>query len=158
LIPFILLLFVAFSTISPILDRLWIAVFPFFEPPAGSNFGEILGSPEILAKLVGDWFFFGLFLVMAVFNIAGEEFLFRGVLLPKMGGVFGKWDWVANGVLMGAYHWHQPFMILGGMVFSAFCFSFPARRFRSTWMSIIIHSMQFLLSLPMILAIVLGLT
>lgn len=34
----------------------------------------------------------------------GEEFLFRGVLLPRMKGVFGKWDWVANGVLGTFYH------------------------------------------------------
>jgi membrane protease YdiL (CAAX protease family) len=157
-IPFTLLLFASFFTIAPLLERLWVSVFPFFAAPAGSNFGEILGSPGILAQLVGNWFFFGLFLVMAVFNIAGEEFLFRGVLLPKMDGVFGNWDWVANGVLMAAYHWHQPYMILGGIVFATLCFSLPARRFRSTWMSIIIHSMQFLLSFPMILAIVLGLT
>jgi uncharacterized protein len=32
----------------------------------------------------------------------GEEFLFRGVLLPCMEGVFGRWSWVANGVLFGA--------------------------------------------------------
>ncbi len=68
----------------------------------------------MVAQLVGNWSFFGLFFVMAVFNILGEEFFFRGVLLPKMGGVFGKGDWVVNGVLMGAYHWHQPWMILTG--------------------------------------------
>jgi membrane protease YdiL (CAAX protease family) len=94
---------------------------------------------------------------MAVFNILGEEFLFRGVLLPKMGGVFGKWDWVANGVLMGGYHWHQPWTILGTMVVAIFTLALPARRFRSTWMSIITHSAQHVIVLPMILAIVLGL-
>ncbi|MCC6985270.1 MAG: hypothetical protein IT309_02485 [Anaerolineales bacterium] len=30
------------------------------------------------------------------------------MLLPKMEGVFGKWDWVANGVIFGFYHLHQP--------------------------------------------------
>jgi len=158
LIPFTILLFVIYLTIVPILDRLWVSVFPFFSPLPGSDFNEILGSPEILAQLVGNWSFFGLFLVMAVFNtFLGEEFIFRGVLLPKMEGVFGKWDWVANGVLLGAYHWHQPWTIAGAIVANVFCFAFPAKRFRSTWMSIIIHSMQFLLTIPMILAIVLGL-
>ena len=34
---------------------------------------------------------------VVIFNyFLGEEFLFRGVLLPKMQGVFGKYDWVAN--------------------------------------------------------------
>ena len=38
--------------------------------------------------------------------------LFRGVLLPKMRGVFGKWDWVANSVLFGPYHMHVPLRIV----------------------------------------------
>ena len=45
----------------------------------------IFESQEILDRLVGAWWFFGLYVVNAVFNtILGEEFLFRGVLLPKM--------------------------------------------------------------------------
>lgn len=142
----------------PILDRLWVSVFPFFAAPPGTDLNEILGLPEILAQLVGNWSFFALFLVMAVFNtFLGEEFIFRGVLLPKMEGVFGKWDWVANGVLLGAYHWHQPWTIVGAIVANVFCFALPARRFRSTWMSIIAHSMQYVLTIPLILALVLGL-
>jgi hypothetical protein len=38
----------------------------------------------------------------------GEEFLFRGLLLPRMHRVFGKWDWLANSVLFGLYHVHKP--------------------------------------------------
>jgi membrane protease YdiL (CAAX protease family) len=53
-----------------------------------------------------------LFVINAVFNtFLGEEFLFRGVLLPKMEGVFGRGSWVANGVLFGFYHVHQPWGI-----------------------------------------------
>ena len=55
-------------------------------------------------------------LVSLVFNyLLGEELLFRGVLLPRMAGVFGRWDWVANTVLFGLYHvhkiWSWPSMI-----------------------------------------------
>ena len=64
---------------------------------------------KILGRLVGAWWFFALFVIYAVFNtILGEEFLFRGVLLPKMEGVFGRGSWVANGVLFALYHVHQP--------------------------------------------------
>jgi hypothetical protein len=48
--------------------------------------------------------------------------------------------------------------IPGSVVDGALVFALPARRFRSIWMSIIIHSMQFVFAIPMILAIVLGLT
>jgi membrane protease YdiL (CAAX protease family) len=133
-------------------------VFPFLAQPASANLDTVLRAPEMAAQLGGNWSFFGLFLVMAVFNIAGEEFFFRGVLLPKMEGVFGKWDWVANGLLMGAYHWHQPWMIASGaLIASPLLFALPARRFRSIWMSIIVHSAQFLILIPMMLALVLGL-
>jgi membrane protease YdiL (CAAX protease family) len=133
-------------------------VVPFFAMPDSANLDAILRAPEIAAQLAGNWSFFGLFLVMAVFNIAGEEFFFRGVLLPKMEGAFGKWDWVVNGVLWGAYHWHQPWMIpAASLVVGPLLFVFPTKRFRSTWLAIIVHSAQFLLLIPMTLAVVLGL-
>jgi membrane protease YdiL (CAAX protease family) len=154
LIPFILLFLASFLA-SPYLDRLWLSVFPFFATPASMD-QSVLGTPEVMAQLVGDWQFLGLFLLTFVFNILGEEFVFRGVLLPKMEGVFGKWDWVVNGVLMSTYHWHQPWMILSGIVASVFFFALPARRFRSTWMAIIIHATEYVFTIP-ILLVVLGL-
>jgi len=154
---FVVLLVTVISMIGPILDTQWVSLFPVLSPTAGSNFNELLASSEILAKMVGNWSFFGLFLIMAVFNILGEEFIFRGLLLPKMNGVFGKYDWVINGVLMGAYHWHQPWTIPGAILANIICFSFPSKRFKSTYISMLIHGSQFILSLPAILLLVLGL-
>jgi membrane protease YdiL (CAAX protease family) len=158
LIPIIVLLAASEFVISPALNGLWIRILPFFAEPPQFAMGPVLESPDVQAQLVGAWWFLALFVVMAVFNtILGEEFLFRGVLLPKMEGAFGKWDWVANGVLMGAYHWHQPWGIPGNIFVAILFFALPAKRFRSNWMTIIAHSMQYLLTIPMILALVLGL-
>lgn len=108
--------------------------------------------------MVGAWWFFGLFLVFAVFNsVLGEEFLFRGVLLPKMEGVFGKWSWVANGVLFGLYHVAQPWTIAGNVLSGIFLLAFPSWRYRSTWMGIILHSAQNVFFGFLILGVVLGL-
>ena len=108
-VPLLVLVALSDVVLAPTLDHLWVSWVPFFAEPAGFGLGSALESPEIQAQLVGAWGVLGLFFVNSVFNtILGEEFLFRGVLLPKMGGVFGKWDWLANGVLMGAYHFHQP--------------------------------------------------
>ena len=71
----------------------------------------------------------------------GEEFLFRGVLLPRMESVFGRWSWVANGVLFGLYHVHQPWGIPNS-VLTGLLYTYPTYRYRSTWMSIILHSAQ----------------
>ena len=156
-IPFILLLFlVIYTVIGPPLDTQWFTLFPRFAPTVGSNLNEVFASTEIQAKVVGNWAFFGLFLIMAMFNIIGEEFLFRGVLLPKMEGVFGKGDWVANGALMGAYHWHQPWTIPGSIIAGITCMSYPVKRYKSTYMSIIIHGFQFIVTIPMIIMLVLG--
>jgi membrane protease YdiL (CAAX protease family) len=158
LIPLIILGTAYGIFLTPVLDRLWVSIFPFFAEPPGYGAGAFLESPEIQAQLVGAWWFLALFAVSAIFNtVLGEEFLFRGVLLPKMNGVFGKWDWVANGVLFGLYHLHQPWSILASIIDGIFLFAFPARRFRSTWMSIILHSLQSVFFLFLILGLVLGL-
>ncbi|HEY6582441.1 MAG TPA: CPBP family intramembrane glutamic endopeptidase [Rubrobacter sp.] len=80
--------------------------------------------------------------MQAAFNtMLGEEFLFRGVLLPRMESVFGRWSWVANGVLFGLYHVHQPWGIPNS-VLTGLLYTYPTHRYRSTWMSIILHSAQ----------------
>jgi membrane protease YdiL (CAAX protease family) len=139
-------------------DGLWVSVFPFLAEPPGYSMAAVFQSQAILDRLVGAWWFLGLFVFSAAFNtILGEEFLFRGVLLPKMEGVFGQWSWVANGVLFGFYHVHQPWGIVGAAISGALLFAFPSWRFRSTWMGIIVHSAQSVYFAFLILGIVLGL-
>ena len=73
-----------------------------------------------------------------------------------MEGVFGSWSWVANGVLFGFFHLHQPWGILGSVI-AGLLYTFPTWRFRSTWMSIIIHSAQSVFFAFLVLGVVLGL-
>ena len=106
--------------------------------------------------MVGAWNILALFTVSAIFNtILGEELLFRGLLLPRMNKVFGKWDWVVNGILFGLYHLHQPWGILS--VGALFLFAFPTKRFRSAWFGIIAHSGQSVFFIFLMLGLVLGL-
>jgi membrane protease YdiL (CAAX protease family) len=62
------------------------------------------------------------FAIGLVFNIFGEEIYYRGYLLPRMRGAFGKWDWVANGVLFTLKHvyqrWMYPGILVGGLAFA----------------------------------------
>jgi membrane protease YdiL (CAAX protease family) len=140
------------------LDALWVSIFPVLAEPPGYSLSAVFESQEILAGLVGAWWFLALFVINAVFNtILGEEFLFRGVLLPKMEGVFGGWSWVANGVLHGVYHVFQPWGIAGSVISCVFFFAFPSWRFRTTWMGVIVHSAQSVFFAFLILGVVLGL-
>jgi membrane protease YdiL (CAAX protease family) len=88
----------------------------------------------------------------------GEEFMYRGILLPKMNGVFGKLDWFANGILFGLYHLHKPQVILSTALLFGFIFAFPSALFKSSWMAFIIHGLEGLLGLAIVLSVILGLS
>ncbi|HLZ61676.1 MAG TPA: CPBP family intramembrane glutamic endopeptidase [Ktedonosporobacter sp.] len=155
LVPLVLLTAIYELQISRSVDHLWVSVFPFFAAPSGFDLSTILATPQAQAQLVGAWNVWGLFLLSALFNtFLGEELLFRGFLLPRMAGVFGKGDWVMNGLLFGLYHLHQPSGILDSVI-AGFLFAFPSRRFRSAWFGIVAHSGQSVYLALLILALVL---
>jgi uncharacterized protein len=156
-VPFIVATAVVELVLNTPLENAWVSVFPFIAEPHGYSFDALFGSQEILQRLEGAWWFFALIVVMAVFNtILGEEFLFRGVLLPKMEGVFGRGSWVANSVLFALYHVHKPWVIPNAIL-TGLLYTFPAYRYRSTWMSIIVHSAQSVYFAFLVLGVVLGL-
>ena len=156
LVPLILLIAILEIGLRSPLVNLWTAIFPFFAEPQGYD-ASVLFAPELRAQWVGAWGLLGLFAVQATFNtFLGEEFLFRGVLLPKMAGVFGKWDWVANGVLFCLYHLHQPWGILATLP-GDLILAYSGKRYHSNWFPIILHSGQSIYFLFLILGLVLGL-
>ena len=60
--------------------------------PSARDFAAFLDSDRGEDFFRGAWGWFALFVVLGVFNtVLGEELLFRGLLLPRMRGVFGRW-------------------------------------------------------------------
>jgi membrane protease YdiL (CAAX protease family) len=115
---------------------------PAIPGPSVRDFGDFLSTDRAEDFFRGAWGWYAVIVVLAVFNtVLGEELLFRGLLLPRMQGAFGKYDWVANGVLFATYHLHQPWDIPTSLV-DIFALSYPSRRFQSAWMGIIVHSTQ----------------
>jgi uncharacterized protein len=156
LIPLIGITGVYGILVTGIVDNLWVTLLPFLAEPEGWGLSAF-ASPQFRAGLVGNWSVLALYVIMALFNtVLGEELLFRGVLLPRMAGVFGKWDWMANGILFGAYHLHQPWVILTSVLDGAFLFALPSRRFRSAWFGAIAHSGQSVYFGILLLLVVLG--
>ena len=157
LVPVVILTGLYEFKVGGAIDRLWVSVFPGLSEPPGASLGAALATPEARAQLVGAWGLFWLFIVQAVFNtVIGEELLFRGLLLPRMAGAFGKWDWAANGILFGFYHWHKPWILLSAALEAVFLFALPSRRFRSAWFGIIAHSGQSVYFAFLLLGLVLG--
>ena len=150
LIPFILVSLVI--QVGDVLPNVDIFLHPYIKDLPQYDLSKLA-----TADYQGAWWVLGLFLVTLVFNyFIGEEFLYRGILLPKMNGVFGKWDWFANGVLFGFYHLHKPQIILSTALWFGFVFAFPSKYFQSGWMGLIIHGLEGLMGLAMVSAIVFG--
>jgi membrane protease YdiL (CAAX protease family) len=131
-IPFVALSIVGFDKLGW-LNELWLKVFPFLEQRSYSDIHNLAGPA------VGQWWLLGVFAVNLTFNyLLGEELIFRGILLPKMNGVFGKWDWLANHLLFVAYHLHMAWNTPSRLILDCL-YAWPTKRFRSYWMGAIIH-------------------
>ena len=152
-----LLIAVAALQMAPLQD-LWEKAFPFLGEPDKYSFNKLMLSEDRKAALEGAWQVLGMFIVLGIFNtVIGEELLFRGVLLPKMQRVFGRGDWLANGVLFGLYHLHQPWSIPGSAIEGSVLEALTSKRYRSAWMAIVVHSGQSVFFIVMALGLVLGL-
>ena len=148
--------------------RVWLIVIPLIiaftfaqelvavvPAPENREFATLLESDAGKAFLDGAFGWYGLILVMFIFNtVLGEELLFRGYLLPRMNGVFGRGDWVANGLLFAGYHLHVPWAIPGTLL-EMFTTAYPTKRYRSAWIGIAVHSAQSVFLAILILTLVL---
>lgn len=147
--------FFALSSISPFLlsiNNWWTRIVPITEP-AKYSLDILFENPD---ALVGNWGFALVFLLVSILTMS-EEIVFRGILLPRMSGVFGRADWVANGLLFAFYHLDKPWAWPGFIVYDTLDLALPARLFRSTWFSILVHFSQAFYFMFLVLGIVLGL-
>ena len=148
--------------------RLWLVVIPAalllgaegflptFPPVAGHDFAVFLESAAGREFFSGNWVWYAVEVVLVVFNtILGEGLLFRGLLLPRMKGAFGRWDWAANGFLFALYHLHMPWVIPETLLIDTFAMAYPSRRYRSALIGIIVHTIPSVVVLALLLFIVL---
>jgi membrane protease YdiL (CAAX protease family) len=145
----------ALTAASPIFLSIndgWARILPIHEP-AQYSFDVLFENP---GALVGDWGFFISILAVSVLTMS-EEIIFRGILLPRMNGVFGRADWIANGLLFAFYHLDQPWTWPSKILYSTLTLALPARLFRSTWFSTAVHLSQGFYFLFLTLGLVLGL-
>ncbi len=147
--------------------RMWLIVIPLIvalaaeemipalPTPVARDLGLFLGSDAGRTFLSGNWGWLGIVVALQIFNtVLGEELLFRGLLLPRMAGRFGRWDWVANGVLFAAYHLHVPWVIPQALL-DTFIVAYPSKRYRSALIGIAVHSAQSVIFTVLALAVVL---
>ncbi|HET8650939.1 MAG TPA: type II CAAX endopeptidase family protein [Gaiellaceae bacterium] len=148
--------------------RLWLIVIPLsllfavggfvptFSIPENRDFATWIGSDAGQTFMHGNWAWLGVILTLFLFNtVLGEELLFRGLLLPRMKGAFGRGDWVANAALFGLYHVHEPWLMPGTLLVDTLAYVYPSRRYQSAWIGIAVHSSQTLFFGALVFALVL---
>lgn len=102
--------------------------------------------------LKGKWWIVGVYFIGWLLNILGEEFWYRGWMLPRQEAAFGKYAWVINGLMFNFQHTFQPWNLIAMLPGSLFL-SYAVQRQKKTWMSIIWHG---LLNVSLLIFIIQG--
>jgi membrane protease YdiL (CAAX protease family) len=89
-----------------------------------------------------------------ILNILGEEFLWRGVMLPRQEVVFGKHTWLIHGFGWGLFHIAFGWQLLITLIPLIFVQSYIVQRTKNSWVGVIMHGG---LNGPAFLAICFGL-
>ncbi|HOL10729.1 MAG TPA: CPBP family intramembrane metalloprotease [Bacillota bacterium] len=87
-------------------------------------------------------------------NIFGEEFLWRGVMLPRQEIAFGKYTWLIHGFGWGLFHVAFGWQLLITLIPLIFIQSYLVQKTKNSWVGVIMHGG---LNGPSFLAICFGL-
>lgn len=142
LIVVVLITYIGMSPVSK-----WLASISIFAPHP--DFPPDM-SPEGVSKLKsgilfgmtlkGKWWIVIVYFIGWVLNILGEEFWYRGWMLPRQENSFGKYAWIINGSMFTFQHWMQPWNFLS-ILPSALFMSFVLQLRKNTWIGIIQHGL-----------------
>jgi membrane protease YdiL (CAAX protease family) len=88
----------------------------------------------------GRYWILGAWLPFFVLNIVGEEFVWRGVVLPRQEVAFGRRAWLVNGALWLLFHTAFPWQVLVTLVPITLILPYVVQRRRSTWVGLVIHA------------------
>ncbi|HEX5568216.1 MAG TPA: type II CAAX endopeptidase family protein [Streptomyces sp.] len=124
--------------------------------PLPRDFPHAILTDRVEHYFAGNWGGFALLVVNALLAPVVEELLFRGLLLPRMRAVFGRGDFLANGILFTLYHLHQPWSMPVTLIDGVVNQAYATRRFRSTWMGLITHTAPSVLTIAVVLHLVLS--
>lgn len=128
---FLLVFLAAFALTFPLMStsKATAAIFPppDWFPASQNPLKEVSGVEDALPGVAfeGNYLFLLLFLFTGIMNVVGEDTFYRGVLIPKLHGLFGRWAWLAGGLIFALKHvyvWWRiqeviPLAIAGAFLF-----------------------------------------
>lgn len=74
-----------------------------------------------------------------ILNILGEEFLWRGVMLPRQEIAFGKYTWIIHGFGWGLFHVAFGWQLLITLIPLIFIQSYIVQRTKNSLVGVIMH-------------------
>jgi membrane protease YdiL (CAAX protease family) len=106
--------------------------------------------------LRGNWLPVLVMTITLVVNVLGEEFWWRGVVLPRQELAFGRWTWVVHGLMWAVFHIYKWWDVMS-LVPISLGLAFVCTRYKSTTPGIVFHSITLGVALFPLIASVLGL-
>ncbi len=74
-----------------------------------------------------------------ILNIFGEEFIWRGVMLPRQEIAFGRHTWIIHGLGWGLFHVAFGWKLLITLIPLIFIQSFIVQKTKNSWTGVILH-------------------
>jgi membrane protease YdiL (CAAX protease family) len=91
--------------------------------------------------------------VLLFFNIVGEEFWWRGYILPRNELAFGKWTWLIHGLLWALFHVFKWWNLLAVLAMTL-PLTFMVWRLKNTTAGIVVHAVfNGMVLIPIVLGI-----
>ncbi|MBI9051648.1 MAG: CPBP family intramembrane metalloprotease [Anaerolineaceae bacterium] len=115
-----------------------------------ANFNQAAGG-----QILGQWSLMGLYLVTFFFNIAGEELWWRGIILPRQELVFGRFTWLAHGLMWAFFHVFKYWNILT-LVPICLLIAYVSQKRQNNWAGLIAHAVMNGMGVVLLLAAVAG--
>ena len=88
----------------------------------------------------GRYWILAAWLPFWLFNIMGEEILWRGVLLPRQELAFGKWTWIYHGTFWMIFHIAFGWQLIITLLPILFIQSYIVQKRKNNWIGVIIHA------------------
>jgi membrane protease YdiL (CAAX protease family) len=110
---------------------------PTILDPRAAQGAEAL-TTAVGGPLVGRWDLAALYFVVLFFNIFGEEFWWRGYILPRQELAHGASAWVVHGVLWAAFHFFKFWDIIA-LLPVALGIAFISQRLQNNTPAVILH-------------------
>ena len=138
-----LLVFGITATVGLSFTGKWLASFTWFTPPKFlpselNPLKEVIPDTFMGTSVNGQWGYALAYLLGWVFNILGEELLWRGYMLPRQEISYGKGAWFVHGLLWTGWHIFWKWNLLSLLPITL-AIAFVAQKTKNTSIIIIAH-------------------